>query len=120
MVTKAEREKENEHFEERIAELEKSKRKDRVTKIILIIIIIILLLMFCLLGWRMGKIGYGGKEIATNAGNNDNKTSMIIVTQGDIELTKNTKLNIFNNAEYGGEKIIAPKSKRNISFLHQK
>lgn len=97
--------------DETIDELLDKRQKEKKRKIILIIIIIILLLLFWLLGYRMGKIGYQTEEVAaTPDDSTDNKLSIIKVMQGDIEITKDTQLDIFNNAKYDGEKIIAPKS----------
>jgi len=97
--------------EETMDQVLNKRQKERKRKIILMIIIIVLLFLFWLLGYRMGKIGYQIEEVIANPdGSKDNTVTAIKVMQGDIEITKNTLLNIFNNEKYDGEKIIAPKS----------
>lgn len=100
--------------EETIEKLLEKRKKDRRVKIILIIIIILLLLIFWLLGYRMGKIGYSDKPVVADPDNNE--ISIIKVMQDDIQITKDTQLDIFNNSKYNGEKIIAPKSSGTYKF----
>lgn len=108
---------ENIEYEETIEKLLEKKKKDRLIKIILIIIIILLLLIFWLLGYRMGKIGYGVKEVVSNPDVPvDDGVTTIKVMQDDIKITKDTKLDIFNNSKFNGEKIIAPKSNGTYQF----
>lgn len=103
--------------EKTIEELLEKKKRDRRIKIILIIIIIVLLLLFWLLGYKMGKIGYGTKEVIANPDNEENnKVSIIKVMQEDMEITKDTQIDIFNNTKFDGEKIIAPKSRGEYQF----
>lgn len=103
--------------EETIEELLNKRQEEKRKKIILIIIIIILLLLFWMIGYKMGKIGYQIEEVTANLdGVVDNKVSMIKVMQGDIEITKETQLDIFNNEKYEGEKIIAPQSSGKYQF----
>lgn len=102
----------NVNKDELIEEYEKIQKRDRIQKIILLIIIIILLLLW-LLGYRLGKIGY--QEVSSTPTGNDN-IRLIKVTDDDIEMTKNTELNIFENVKFDGEKIIAPKSKGEYTF----
>lgn len=105
----------NNEKDKKIEELEK-KVRDTAKKrnIIIIILIIILLLLICLLGYRMGKIGYFYKE--TTAEPNESYVDVIRVTEGDIDITKDTKLNIFDNEKFNGQKIIAPHSKGTYQF----
>lgn len=106
------------NFEEQIEKLENRRKKDNIVKIILIIIIIILLFMFFLLGWRVGKIGYGEKQISVDVNSSkkdkEEKVSEISIKEGDVEIEKGTLLNIFNNEDYEGEKIVLPGSERKI------
>ena len=95
---------------EEIDKLLKQRKRDRIAIVILIIVIIILLLLY-ILGLRIGKIGY--KEVGENP---ENQIQIIKVNQGDIEVTKNTNLNIFNNLKFNGEKKIAPKSSGSYKF----
>lgn len=110
--------------EEKLKEYEKKRKNDRRDKIVLIIIIIILLLLW-LLSHRIGKIGYkevynpGEDRIIEIISDNDktkNKIkdeepiNLIQVSQGDLLVTKDTRLDIFNNEKFNGEKIIAPRS----------
>lgn len=103
--------------EETIEELLEKREKDKRTKTILIIIIIILLLLFWLLGYRMGRIGFGAKDATANPNDiADEKISLIKVMQDDLQITKDTQLDIFSNVKYDGEKIIAPKSSGTYQF----
>lgn len=99
-----------------IEELLEKRKKDRKIKIFLVIIIIILLLLFWLLGYRMGKIGYGTKEVISNPDEDSNEISIIRVMRDDIEVTKNTQLNIFKNTKFNGEEKIAPRSNGMYQF----
>ena len=115
-------EKENKDIEK----IEKQRNRSRRLNVILIIIII-LLLMFYLLVYRLGKIGYWYKETTVqpeqttdeNPGNISNSNDSIVkieVTQDDLEITKDTQLDIFNNSKFNGEKIIAPQSQGTYQF----
>lgn len=94
--------KQNENIEEIINKLN---RKSSTRDIIIILLAIIIIMLLCWLGIRIGKIGY--TETSVNDVEDWN-VSLIRVLENDMEITKNTKLNIFNNVRYGGEKIIAP------------
>lgn len=94
---------------------EKSNNKKTITIIILIIIIILLIFLFWLLGYRMGKIGYQVKEVGAYP-DDSSKIAAIRVMQEDIEITKDTQLEIFNNSKFNGEKIIAPNSSGTYKF----
>lgn len=98
--------------DELIEQYERIQKRDKTQKIILLIIIIILLL-FWGLGYRLGKIGY--QEVSTTPTGNDN-IKLIKVTDEDIEITKNTELNIFENVKFDGKKIIAPNSQGEYTF----
>ena len=93
-----------------IEEYERIQRRDRVQKIILIIIIIILLLL-CISVYRVGKIGY--QPTSTTPGDS---ITLIKVTDNDLEVTKDTQLDIFKNAKFDGEKMIAPMSNGEYKF----
>ncbi len=106
-------------------EIEKLKRKNNISKslnIILIILIILMLILGYILGYRVGKIKNYQDTVTKpedNFGQNDNQntTDIIIdVLQGDLEIKKDTLLNIFNNEKFNGEKIIAPGSKGEFQF----
>lgn len=100
-----------EEVDKTIEELSRKRKRDRIEKTILIIIIIILLLMLFLLGNKIGKIGY--KEVSSNP---EDVITIIKVTDKDIEVTKDTELNIFANEKFNGEKKIAPRSKGTYKF----
>ena len=113
----------NEHIEneeemkEQIEEYEKIYKSDRRQKIILVIIIIILLLLLWFIwffGFRLGKIGY--QEVSTTPTEDGYNIKLIEVRDEDIEITKNTELNIFENEKYNNQKIIAPKSSGTYQF----
>lgn len=99
-----------------IDDYERQIRKDRRDKIILIIIIIILLFLH-LLCHKLGKIGYN-KNISTNAGDIENEVrfDVIEILDGDVRKIKDTQLNIFNNKDFDGQKIIAPRSNGEYKF----
>lgn len=106
-------------------EIEKLRRKNNMSKnlnVILIILIILMLNFGYMLGYKMGKIK-NYQDTATKSennigqNNNQNTTDMIIeVSQGDLEIKKDTLLDIFNNGKFNGEKIIAPGSKGEFQF----
>lgn len=96
-----------------IKQYEKIQKRDKMQKIILIVIIIILLLLW-ILGYRVGKIGY--QEVSSVPIDNEDSIKLIKVLDNDVEITKNTKLNIFENEKFDGQKIIAPKSKGSYTF----
>ena len=106
-------------YEEDIEAYEKQRKKDRRDKIILIIIIIILLLLH-LLCHKLGKIGYK-KEVSTSSTDitaNEPKVEFDVVEiiEGDVTEIKDSQLNIFNNKDFDGEKIIAPGSNGSYRF----
>lgn len=103
----------NEEYEAKIEKLIKTKKRDRKIKIILIIIIIILLIIFWLLGFRIGKIGYIGEK---ETGADTTQEVLIKITNGDIDIDKNTKLEIFKNEKFNGKEIIAPNSSGSYQF----
>lgn len=95
-------------------QIKKEKSNNKKTITIIILIIIIILLIF-LLGYRMGKIGYQVKEVGANP-DDSSKIAAIRVMQEDIEITKDTQLEIFNNSKFNGKKIIAPNSSGTYKF----
>ena len=94
-------------------ELNKNKRKNKILIIIIILLIIILLLM-CLLGYKMGKIGYS--TVNSSGTTSDENIDIIEITDESGATWKNNKLQIFKNEKFNGEKIIAPKSKGTYKF----
>ena len=65
----------------------------------------------------MGKIGYGDKEVSSNPDSSTgNGVSIIKVMQDDLEITKDTDINIFKNAKFDNEEIIAPRSSGSYQF----
>ena len=94
-------------------ELNKNKRKNKILIIIIILLIIILLIM-CLLGYKMGKIGYSTVN-SSGTTINDN-IDLIEITDENGATWKNNNLQIFKNEKFNGEKIIAPNSKGAYQF----
>ncbi len=94
-------------------ELNKNKRKNKILIIIIILLIIILLLM-CLLGYKIGKIGYS--TVNSSGTTSDENIDLIEITDENGATWKNNKLQIFKNEKFNGEKIIAPKSKGTYKF----
>lgn len=84
--------------------------RKNLKKIIYVLIIIILILIL-LLVWKVGRIGFDERPTSGKV-----YTNGIEVTENDIGIEKNTKLNIFNNEKFNGEKIIAPHSKGTYKF----
>lgn len=84
--------------------------RKNLKKIIYVLIIIILILIL-LLVWKVGRIGIDERPTSGKV-----YTNGIEVTENDIGIEKNTKLNIFNNEKFKGEKIIAPHSKGTYKF----
>ena len=84
--------------------------RENLKRIIYILIIIIIILII-LLVWKMGRIGIDERPTSGNI-----YTGGIEVTENDIGIEKNTKLNIFNNEKFNREKIIAPHSKGTYKF----
>ena len=105
-----------------------NKRKRR-----LYITIVVLLIVFIIAAYKLGRIIhfndddsliYMKNNILEQAFNNKIFTNidsnqfvgMINVYQKDINVTKDTPIDIFNNEKYEGKKIIAPRSKGNAKF----
>ena len=84
--------------------------RESLKKIIYILIIIIIILIL-LLVWKIGRIGID--EIPTSG---KIYVDGIAITEDDIEIEKDTQLNIFNNEKFKGEKIIAPHSQGTYKF----
>ena len=99
----------------------------------LYITIVVLLIVFIIAAYKLGKIihfndddslTYMKNSILEQAFNNKIFTNidsnqfvgMINVYQKDINVTKDTPIDIFNNEKYEGKKIIAPRSKGNAKF----
>ena len=94
-------------------ELNKNKRKNKILIIIIILLIIILLVM-CLLGYKMGKIGYS--TVNSTGTTSDENVDLIEITDENGATWKNNNLQIFKNEKFNGEKIIAPNSKGTYKF----
>lgn len=84
--------------------------RESLKKIIYILIIIIIILIL-LLVWKIGRIGIDERPTSGKT-----YTDGIVVTEDDIGIEKDTKLNIFNNEKFEGEKIIAPHSQGTYKF----
>ncbi|MBR6689457.1 MAG: hypothetical protein IKL68_05525 [Clostridia bacterium] len=101
-----------ENNQETLETYKRIQKRDRIQKIILIIIIIILLLL-CIVVYRVGKIGYSEHIVPTPG---MESVSLIKVTAGDMEIKKDSQLDIFKNAKFDYKNIIAPKSKGEYTF----
>lgn len=84
--------------------------RESLKKIIYILIIIIIILIL-LLVWKIGKIGIDERPTSGKI-----YVDGIAITENDIEIEKDTQLNIFNNEKFKGEKIIAPHSQGTYKF----
>lgn len=84
--------------------------KESLKKIIYILIIIIIILIL-LLVWKIGRIGIDERPTSGKI-----YVDGIAITEDDIEIEKDTQLNIFNNEKFKGEKIIAPHSQGTYKF----
>lgn len=93
-------------------ELNRNKRKNKILILIIILLIVILLVM-CLLGYKMGKIGY---STVNSSGTTNESIDLIEITDENGATWKNNNLQIFKNEKFNGEKIIAPNSKGTYKF----
>lgn len=95
---------------------EKEKKKNTKNKIIivLLIIIIILLLLSFLIGYKMGKIGFGYKQASAEPSQDLSDT--ILIKENDMKEVTDNKLNIFKNEKFNGKSMIAPKSYGKYQF----
>ena len=84
--------------------------RENLKRIIYLLIVIIIILII-LLVWKMGRIGIDESPTSGNT-----YTEGISVTENDIEIGKDAELNIFNNVQFDGEKIIAPRSTGTYKF----
>lgn len=84
--------------------------RENLKKIIYVLLVIIMVLLI-LLVWKIGRIGINATTTSGSI-----STDGIIVSENDVEIGKNTRLNIFNNQKFNGEKIIAPHSKGSYKF----
>ncbi|MDO4282630.1 MAG: hypothetical protein Q4D02_03260 [Clostridia bacterium] len=99
----------NQEMINKINNLEKEIRKNKVRNniiILMIVLIIIILFVICLLGYKIGKIGY---TIPT-FGEVQEEIDTITITDENGTTWKNSDLQIFKNAKFNGENIIAPHS----------
>ncbi len=95
---------------------EKEKKKNTKNKVIivLLIIIIILLLLFFLIGYKMGKIGFGYKQASAEP--SQDLPDTILIKENDMKEVTDNKLNIFKNEKFNGKSMIAPKSYGKYQF----
>jgi hypothetical protein len=102
----------NENIVQQIESLKENVRKNKIKNNIIIILVIIIIFLLCLLGQKLGKIGYSTIETYGAGIENSTDLNVIKITDTDLtlELGKNVELNIFNNSKFNGEKIIAPHS----------
>ena len=84
--------------------------RESLKKIIYILIIIIIILIL-LLVWKIGRIGIDERPTSGKI-----YVDGIAITEDDIEIEKDTQLNIFNNEKFKGEKIISPHSQGTYKF----
>lgn len=84
--------------------------RESLKKIIYILIIIIIILIL-LLVWKIGRIGIDERPTSGKI-----YVDGIAISEDDIEIEKDTQLNIFNNEKFKGEKIIAPHSQGTYKF----
>lgn len=84
--------------------------RESLKKIIYILIIIIIILIL-LLVWKIGRIGIDERPTSGKI-----YVDGIAITEDDIEIEKDTQLDIFNNEKFKGEKIIAPHSQGTYKF----
>ncbi len=96
----------------KIEDIEKSVRRNKTKNNIIIILIIIILLLLCILGYKVGRIGYSTIDTSGTA----EKIDVIKVTSEGTTWGENTRLNIFNNKKFNDEKKIAPKSSGTYRF----
>lgn len=89
-------------------EIRKKKRRIIILKIATIILIIIILLM-SYLTFKIGKIGYNYLSIW--------EIEQINLTEDDFQITRDTKLNIFNTKRINGQKVIAPMQSGSYKFM---
>ena len=68
----------------------------------------------CLLGYKMGKIGYSTVNLSGTTSNEN--IDLIEITDENGATLKNSNLQIFKNEKFNGEKIIAPMSKGTYQF----
>ena len=94
-----------------IAEYEKKQKQDKMQKIVLIIIIILLLIIFWVC-YRMGRISL--RNVSAEPG--EESLQLVQVTDDDLEITKETELDIFKNKKFDFESVIAPRSSGTYSF----
>lgn len=99
--------------EEKTENLLGKKKNDTLIKIVFALTITLSLLISWGLGYRIGRIGYETKEVSTNI---DEKIEIIKVMQEDVEVTKDTELDIFSNVKFDGKEIIAPRSMGTYQF----
>ena len=84
--------------------------RENLKKIIYVLLVIIMVLLI-LLVWKIGRIGINATTTSGSI-----STDGIIVSENEVEIGKNTRLNVFNNQKFNGEKIIAPHSKGSYKF----
>lgn len=105
-----EQDKENQKMIDKINKLEKEIKKNNFRNNIITFIILLLIILICLLGYKMGKIGYTSTHVSGEV-DTENLDVITITDKDGTEFTlQGADINIFNNTAFGGEKIIAPHS----------
>ena len=105
------KEKKEENLEELEKKLNKKKINEKRYKILLITIIVLLVIIIIViwsLTFRIGRIGY---EYLTAW-----ESHSINLTEKDLQIVKDTELNIFNFKTTDGRKVIAPGQKGEYNF----
>ena len=102
-------------LEEKIDSIESKISRSKRKNVIFIIIIVLLIFIFFvsgLLGYKLGKIGYS----SINTSGTIEDIDLIKITAKDDMTWENNELQVFKNANYNGEKIIAPHSSGIYNF----
>ena len=88
-------------------------------KILLITIIISLILLFAILAIRIGRIGYRSGDLKEVSASSLDMINIINISQDDINIAKDAKLNIFKSGKNNDEGTIAPGSHGSYKFCIQ-
>ena len=97
--------------DELIKKYEKTQKQYRVQKIVLVLVIIVILLLW-ILSHRLWKID--NQEVFNPT---DGNINLIKVEDNDLEIDKDTKLNIFENEKFNGQKKLVLSQRVNIHFV---
>ena len=88
-------------------------------KILLITIIISLILLFAILAIRIGRIGYRSGDLKEVSASSLDMINIINISQDDINIAKDAKLNIFKSGKNNDEGTIAPGTNGSYKFCIQ-